>query len=65
MATRYGSVIDDALADPKTQLDTLKALREHTAAVVAAQVNLKSALTKLDREIRRREGQVGESGARG
>jgi hypothetical protein len=65
MATRYGPVIDDALADPKTQLDTLKALREHTAAVVAAQSNLKSALTKLDREIQRRERQVGERGAHG
>jgi len=60
MATRSGSVIDDALADPNTQLDTLKALREHTAAVIAAQSNLKSALTRLDREIRRRESQIGE-----
>ena len=64
MATRYGSVIDDALADPKMQLDTLKALRERTAALVAAQDNLKSALTKLDREVRRRESQVGEKRAR-
>jgi hypothetical protein len=60
MATRYGSMIDDALADPKTQLDTLRALREHTAAIIAAQNNLKSALTKLGREISRRERQVGE-----
>jgi hypothetical protein len=64
MATRYGSVIDDALADPKTQLDTLEALREHAAAILAAQRNLKSALSKLDREVRRRESQVGERGVR-
>jgi uncharacterized membrane protein YoaK (UPF0700 family) len=63
MANGYGPVIDDALADPAIQLDTLKALRERTAAVIAAQGNLKSALTKLDREIRRRERQVGEKRA--
>ena len=60
MATRYGALIDHALANPDTGLDTLKALREHAAAVLAAQRNLKSALRKLDREVRRRESQVGE-----
>jgi hypothetical protein len=60
MATRIDPLIDHALADPNTELDTLKALREHAAAVLAAQRNLKSALTKLDREVRRRESQVGE-----
>src|SRR6476659_2511638 len=64
MATRYGPLIDHALADPKTELDTLRALREHAAAILAAQRNLKSALTKLDREVRRRESQVGEQRAR-
>jgi len=64
MATRYDPVIDDALANPELGLDTLKALRERTAAIIAAQANLKSALTKLDREIRRRESQVGERRAR-
>jgi hypothetical protein len=64
MATQYGALIDHALANPDTQLDTLKALREHAAAVLAAQRNLKSALTKLDREVRRRESQVGERRAR-
>ena len=59
-ATQYGALIDHALTDPKTGLDTLKALREHAAAVLAAQRNLKSALSKLDREVRRRERQVGE-----
>lgn len=64
MATRYGPVIDDALANPETGLDTLKALREHAAAILAAQRNLKSALSKLDREVRRRESLVGERRAR-
>lgn len=64
MATRYGPLIDHALADPKTELDTLKALREHAAAVLAAQSNLKSALSKLDREVKRRESLVGERRAR-
>jgi hypothetical protein len=64
MATRYGPLIDHALADPKTELDTLKALREHAAAILAAQRNLKSALSKLDREVQRRESQVGERRAR-
>ena len=39
-------------------------LREHAAAVIAAQANLKSALTQLDREIERRERQVGDTGMR-
>jgi len=64
METEYGPLIDHALANPNTGLDTLKALREHTAAVLAAQRNLKSALVKLDREVRRRERQVGEPGTR-
>jgi|GEM_PF-5641553 len=64
MATRYGPVIEDALANPGIELDTLKALREHAAAILAAQANLKSALSKLDREVRRRESQVGERRAR-
>jgi hypothetical protein len=63
-ANRYGALIDHALADPKAELDTLKALREHAAAILAAQRNLKSALTKVDREIRRRESQVGDRRAR-
>jgi len=62
-ATQYGALIDHALDDPGTELDTLKALREHAAAVLAAQRNLKSVLTKLDREVRRRERQVGDRGA--
>ena len=59
-ATQYGALIDHALANPETGVDTLKALREHAAAVLAARRNLKAALSKLDREVRRRERQVGE-----
>jgi hypothetical protein len=64
MADHFGHVIDDALTDPAIELDRLKMLREHAAAAVAAQANLKRALTRLDREIKRREKQVGDNGAR-
>jgi hypothetical protein len=56
----YGPAIDDALANPKSKLDVLKTLREHGTAVLAAQGNLKTALGKLDKEIKRREKQVGK-----
>ena len=64
MADHFGHVIDDALTDPAIELDRLKMLREHAAAVMLAQARLKSALTRLDREIERREKQVGDNGAR-
>ena len=64
MADHFGHVIDDALTDPAIELDSLKMLREHAAAVVAAQASLKRALTRLDREIKRREKQVGDKGIR-
>lgn len=64
MANHFQPAIDDALANPAIELDRLKTLREHAAAVVAAQASLKSALTKLDREIKRREKQVGDRGMR-
>jgi len=64
MADHFGHVIDDALTDPAIELDRLKMLREHAAAVVAAQASLKRALTRLDREIERRERQVGDKGMR-
>src|SRR5262245_50769702 len=60
MANPFGHAIDDALADPAIELDRLKLLREHVAAVVAAQANLERALTQLDCEIKRREKQVGD-----
>ena len=64
MADQFGHAINDALANPAVELDRLKMLREHAAAAVAAQANLKRALTRLDREIKRREKQVGDNGAR-
>jgi len=64
MADHFGHVIEGALTDPAIELDRLKMLREHAAAVVAAQASLKRALTRLDREIKRREKQVGDNGAR-
>src|ERR1044072_1172482 len=64
MANQFQPAIDDALANPAIELDRLKMLREHAAAVVAAQANLKSALSKLDREIERREKKVGDRGVR-
>jgi hypothetical protein len=60
MANHFRPAIDDALANPAIDVDRLKMLREHAAAVVAAQANLKTALTRLDREIKRREKQVGD-----
>ena len=64
MANPFGHAIDDALTNPAIELDRLKMLREHAAAAIAAQANLKSALTRLDREIKRREKQVGDKGMR-
>jgi hypothetical protein len=64
MADHFGHVIEGALTDPAIELDRLKMLREHAAAAVAAQANLKRALTRLDREIKRREKQVGDKGIR-
>ena len=64
MADHFGHAINDALANPAIELDRLKMLREHAAAVVAAQASLKRALTRLDREIMRREKQVGDKGMR-
>ena len=64
MANPFGHAIDDALADPAIELDRLKTLREHAAAVLMAQTNLARALTRLDREIKRREKQVGDKGMR-
>ena len=64
MADHFGHVIEGALTDPAIELDRLKMLREHAAAVMLAQARLKSALTRLDREIDRRERQVGDKGTR-
>lgn len=52
----YGVAIRDALADPKSSLDELKAHRDHAREVLAAQGDLKAALAKLEAEIARRGG---------
>ena len=64
MASPFAYAIDDALIDPAIELDKLKLLREHAAAVLAAQASLERALARLDREIKRREKQVGDKGMR-
>ena len=64
MADHFGPAIDDALTNPAIELDRLGMLREHAAAAAAAQARLKRALTLLDREIKRREKQVGDKGMR-
>ena len=64
MANPFAHAIDDAITDPAVELAKLKLLREHAAAVAAAQANLARALTRLDREIERRERQVGDKGTR-
>jgi hypothetical protein len=51
-----GTAINQALENPKTSVDDLKALRDHATAVLGAQADLKAALEKLDREIKAREG---------
>jgi hypothetical protein len=54
----YGVAIRDALADPKTRLDELKAYRDHAREVLAAQGDLKAALAKLEAEIAKRGGKA-------
>ena len=51
----YGPPINDALADPKTKLETLIKLRERAWATLQAQGDLKGALKRLDKEIARRK----------
>jgi hypothetical protein len=52
----YGVAIADALKDPKSSLDELKAHAAHAREVLAAQGDLKAALAKLDAEIAKRSG---------
>ena len=52
----YGVAIADALKDPQTSLDELVAHRDHAREVLAAQGDLKAALTRLEAEIARRGG---------
>lgn len=57
----YGPPINDALKDPSTTLKTLVQLRERAAATLKAQGDLKSALRRLDAEIRRRQAGPGKA----
>jgi len=52
----YGVAISDALKDPATSLDELRAHRDHAREVLAAQGDLKGALQRLEAEIARRGG---------
>ena len=51
----YGTAINHALANAKTKLEDLKVLRDHAISVLQAQGDLKSALSKLEKEIKARE----------
>jgi Domain of unknown function (DUF1843) len=51
----YGTAINQALASARTKLEDLKVLRDHAAATLALQGNLKGALGKLEKEIKSRE----------
>ncbi|MBV8686727.1 MAG: DUF1843 domain-containing protein [Alphaproteobacteria bacterium] len=53
----YGNAISDALKNPATSLDELKAHRDHARQVLEAQGDLKAALARLEAEIKRRGGQ--------
>lgn len=51
----YGTAINTALKNPNTKLESLKALRDRSVALLAAQGDLKGAVKKLDKEIKARE----------
>jgi 3-oxoacyl-(acyl-carrier-protein) synthase len=51
----YGAAINQALASARTKLEDLKVLRDHATSVLAAQGDLKGALSKLEKEIKARE----------
>jgi hypothetical protein len=57
----YGPPINDALEDPGTTLETLVQLRARAAETLKAQGDLKSALRRLDAEIRRRQAKSGRA----
>jgi uncharacterized protein DUF1843 len=47
----YGTAIGDALKDPKSTLDQLKALRDSAQATLKRQGDLAGALKRLEAEI--------------
>jgi prephenate dehydratase len=54
----YGTAINHALANAKTKLEDLKVLRDHAQSILQAQGDLKSALSKLEKEIKSRESNL-------
>jgi soluble P-type ATPase len=55
MFVAYGTAINQALANARTKLEDLKVLRDHAVSVLAAQGDLKGALSRLEKEIKARE----------
>jgi hypothetical protein len=55
MLVAYGTAINQALGNARTKLEDLKVLRDHAVSVLAAQGDLKGALSKLEKEIKSRE----------
>jgi septal ring factor EnvC (AmiA/AmiB activator) len=55
MLVAYGTAINQALANARTKLEDLKVLRDHAVSILAAQGDLKGALSKLEKEIKSRE----------
>jgi soluble P-type ATPase len=64
MLVAYGTAINQALANARTKLEDLKVLRDHAVSVLAAQGDLKGALSKLQKEIKAREGKVTKKAAK-
>jgi hypothetical protein len=58
----YGTAINQALKNPRTSVQNLKALRDRANTLLTAQGDLKGALKKLDKEIKARER--GKTGAK-
>lgn len=57
----YGPAINDAMSDPSTTLNTLIQLRQRATATLKTHGDLKSALRRLDAEIRRRQAKSGRA----
>ena len=60
----YGTAINTALANARTKLEDLKVLRDHARSILAAQGDLKGALSKLEKEIKSREKSVTKKAAK-
>jgi hypothetical protein len=50
----YGTAINQALKNPRTSVEDLKALRDQANTLLKAQGDLKGSLKKLDKEIKAR-----------